>query len=42
MAGRNEMIVDRRIESCRRALDLVSNEAERRHLGRRLREVAPA
>jgi hypothetical protein len=29
-------------ESYRRALDLVSNEAERRHLERRLREVAPA
>jgi RNA polymerase sigma-70 factor (ECF subfamily) len=29
-------------ESYRRALALVSNEAERRHLERRLREVAPA
>lgn len=27
-------------ESYRRALALVSNEAERRHLGRRLREIA--
>jgi RNA polymerase sigma-70 factor (ECF subfamily) len=29
-------------ESYRRALALVGNEAERRHLERRLREVAPA
>ena len=28
-------------EAYRRALELVSNEAERRHLEKRLREIAP-